>query len=93
MLDQALYIQDVLQEESLLSCNSVSISMVPGSYITLENNSNSDHTEIITYQQLIEKLLYIACGTCSDIAFAVSCLSQQCSDPQVSHIRVIRRVL
>ena len=49
MLNQALYIQDVLQEESLLSCNSVSISMVPGSYITLKDNSDSDSTEITAY--------------------------------------------
>ena len=67
--------------------------MVLGSYITLKDNSNSDHTEIITYQQLIEKLLYIACETHSDIAFAVDCLSQQCSDPQIDYIKAIRRVL
>ena len=42
---------------------------------------------------MIGKLLYIVCETHSDITFAVSCLSQQCSDPQVSHIRAIRRVL
>ena len=42
---------------------------------------------------MIGKLLYIACGTHSDIIFTVGCLSQQCSDPQISHIRVIRRVL
>ena len=80
-LDQALYIQDVLQEEGLLSCNSVSIPMVPELYITLKDNSNSDPTEITAYQHLIEKLLYITCGTCSDITFTVSCLFQQCSDP------------
>ena len=49
MLDQALYIQDVLQEESLLSCNLILISMVPGSYITLKNDSDSDPTEITAY--------------------------------------------
>ena len=42
---------------------------------------------------MIGKLLYIACGTHPDITFTVGCLSQQCSDPQISHIRVIRRVL
>ena len=92
-LDQASYIQDVLQEESLLSCNPVSIPIVPESYITLEDNSDSDSTEITTYQHMIGKLLYIACGTHPDITFAVGCLSQQCSDPQISHIRAIRRVL
>ncbi len=49
MLDQASYIQDVLQEESLLSCNSVSILMVPGLYITLKDNSDSNSTEITAY--------------------------------------------
>ena len=67
--------------------------MMPGLYITLEDDSNSDHTEITTYQQLIEKLLYIACETHPDIVFVVGCLSQQCSDPQISHTKAIRRVL
>ena len=67
--------------------------MVPGSYITLRDNSDSDPTEITAYQHLIEKLLYITCETCSDITFTVNCLSQQCSDPQISYIRAIRRVL
>ena len=49
MLDQVSYIQDVLQEEGLLSCNPVSISMVSGLYITLKNDSDSDSTEITAY--------------------------------------------
>ena len=49
MLDQTSYIQDVLQEESLLSCNPVSIPMVSGSYITLKDNGDSDSTEITAY--------------------------------------------
>ena len=42
---------------------------------------------------MIGKLLYITCGTHSNIAFTVGCLSQQCSDPQIGHTRAIRRVL
>ena len=42
---------------------------------------------------MIGKLLYIACETHPDITFVVSCLSQQCSDPQIGHIRAIKRVL
>ena len=71
----------------------MSIPIVPGFYITLKEENDRDHTEITTYQQLIEKLLYIACETHPDITFAVGCLSQQCSDPQISHIKAIRRVL
>ena len=67
--------------------------MVPGSYITLKDNSDSDPTEITAYQCLIGKLLYITCRTHSDIIFTVGCLSQQCLDPQISHTRAIRRVL
>ena len=67
--------------------------MVPGSYITLKNDGDSDPTEITAYQCLIGKLLYIACETHPDIAFTVGCLSQQCSDPQIDHTRAIRRVL
>ena len=67
--------------------------MVPGLYITLKNDGDSDPTEITAYQHMIERLLYIACETCPDIIFAVGCLSQQCSDSQISHIRAIRRVL
>ena len=55
--------------------------MVPGSYITLEEDNDSDPIDITAYQRPIGKLLYIAYGTRPDIAFAVSCLFQQCSDP------------
>ena len=92
-LDQASYIRDVLQEESLLSCNPVSIPMTPGSYIALEDDSDSDPTEITAYQRLIGKLLYIACGTRPDIAFAVGCLSQQCLGPRIGHYRAAKKVL
>ena len=67
--------------------------MVPGLYIILKKENDRDHTEITTYQQLIEKLLYIACKTHPNITFVVGCLSQQCSDPQIDHTKVIRRVL
>ena len=92
-LDQTSYIRDVLQEEGLLQCNPVSIPMNPGSYIALEGNGDDVQTETIAYQRLIGKLLYIACGTRPDIAFAVGCLSQQCSDPRVGHDRAARKVL
>lgn len=92
-LDQTTYIREVLQEEGLSACNSISIPMKPGSYIMLDVDGDSDQAEIIPYQRLIGKLLYIACGTRPDIAFAVGCLSQQCSDPRVGHDRAARKVL
>ena len=92
-LDQTSYIKDVLQDEGLLVCNPVTIPMKPGSYIALDDKGDDEQAPIIPYQRLIGKLLYIACGTRPDIAFAVGCLSQQCSDPRVGHNKAAKGVL
>ena len=48
-LNQTSYIRDVLQEKSLLQCNSMFIFMKLKSYIILKNDDDVVQTEIIAY--------------------------------------------
>ena len=48
---------------------------------------------MIVYQQLVGKLIYLACETRPNIAFVIKQLSRYNSDPQVSHICIIEQTL
>ena len=45
-------------------------------------HDNFERTEINLYQRLIGNLMYSACGTRPDIAFAVGLLSRHNADPK-----------
>ena len=66
-LDQALYIEEVLQKEEMQDCSSVEISMKLRSFITLNKAEDSDEVSLKNLQQIVKKLIYIACDTQSDI--------------------------
>lgn len=48
---------------------------------------------MITYQRLIEKLIYLSYGIHPDIAFVVGQLSCHNSDPRVGYLRIAKQVL
>ena len=50
-------------------------------------------TDIHTYQRLIGKLMYLACGTELDIAFAIGQLSRHNADPKKRHLQAAKRVV
>lgn len=52
-----------------------------------------EEEDLRTDQQLMDKLIYLACGTRPDIAFAVGQLSKHNADPQKSYLRAVKRVL
>ena len=49
--------------------------------------------DLHTYQRLIGKLMYLACGTKPDIAFAIGQLSRHNADPRRGHFRAAKRVV
>lgn len=49
-----------------------------------------EEADLRTYQQLIGKLMYLACGTRPDIAFTVS---KHNADPRKGHLRAAKRVV
>ena len=89
-LNQASYIEEVLLQEEMRDCSPVEVPMKPGSFITLDKPEDTDEVELKDLQRIVGKLMYIACGTRPDITFAVGCLSQNVSDPQLSHIKAVK---
>ena len=79
-LNQALYIEEVLQEEGMQNCSPVKILIKLRLFITLNEAGDSDEVSLKNLQQIIKKLMYIACSTQSDIIFTVECLSQNITD-------------
>lgn len=92
-LDQASYVEEVLLQEGMRDCSPVEVPMKPGSFITLDEPEDTDEAELKDLQRIVGKLMYIACGTRPDIAFAVGCLSQNVSDPRLGHIKAAKRVM
>ena len=74
-LNQAFYIKEILQKEEMQDCSSVKILMKLKSFITLNEAGDSDEASLKNLQQIVKKLMYIACSTQPDITFTVKCLS------------------
>jgi len=83
----------VLSEEKMQNCSAVKVSMKSESYITLDKSNNAMKVSTVNLQQIVEKLMYIACETQSNIVFAVECLSQNFIDIRIEHIKVIKQVM
>ena len=89
-LNQASYIEEVLQEEGMQDCSPVEVPMKQGLFITLNEAGDSDEASLKNLQQIVEKLMYIACSTQPNIAFAVGCLNQNIMNPQAEHIKAVK---
>jgi hypothetical protein len=50
--------------------------MKPGTTISLDDPGDDETANILDYQRIIGKLLYLSCGTRPDISFAVGVLFQ-----------------
>ena len=92
-LDQASYIEEVLSQEGMRDCSPVEVPMKPGSYITLDETDDDVEANLKDLQRIVGKLMYIACGTRPDIAFAVGCLSQNITDPRLGHMKAAKRIM
>lgn len=87
------FIQDLLKKENLADCNSVNIPIKPGSVIKMNKTDNYEEIELMAYQYLIGKVIYLSFSIRPDIAFAVGQLSKQNADPRVDYLKVAKQVL
>ena len=92
-IDQKRYIQDFLESEGMSSYHPTVFSMKTGSFLTLDQAGDHLLTDLIVYQCLIWKLMYLACGTRPDIAFVIGQFSCYNSDPQIGHICIAKQTL
>jgi hypothetical protein len=93
MLNQALYIMKILSEKKMQNCSAVEVSMKLKSYITLNEMNNVMKVSSVNLQWIVEKLMYIACETWSNIVFMIECLSQNLIDAQIEHIKAVKWVM
>ncbi len=70
-IDQSIFIQELVIKEGLTNCNANVIPMKAGSSIKMVDPEDYEEADLRTYQRLIGKLMYLACGTRPDIAFAI----------------------
>lgn len=92
-IDQSAFIRDLVIEEGLTECNANVISMKAGSAIEMTEPEDYEEADLRTYQRLIGKLMYLACGTRPDIAFVTGQLSRHNADPRKGHLRAAKRVV
>lgn len=92
-IDQSAFIRDLVIEEGLTECNANVIPMKAGSVIEMTEPEDYKEADLRTYQRLIGKLMYLACGTRPDIAFVTGQLSRHNADPRKGHLRAAKRVV
>ena len=92
-IDQSAFIRDLVMEENLSDCNANVVPMKAGSAIDMSDVDAYEEEDLHTYQRLIGKLMYLACGTRPDIAFAIGQLSRHNADPRRGHFRAAKRVV
>ncbi|KAM1736212.1 hypothetical protein ACFX12_014589 [Malus domestica] len=88
-LNQWKYILDLLQEADMLDCKPASTPLHCKHKMTMDGETLTD---ISYYQRLVRRLIYLTI-TRSDIAFAVSLVSQFMHSPTMDHLQVVKRIL
>lgn len=92
-IDQSAFIRDLVIEEGLDDFNTNVVPMKAGSSIHMSDADAYEEEDLYTFQRLIGKLMYLACGTRPDIAFAVGQLSRHNADPRNGHLQAAKRVV
>jgi len=93
-IDQRAYIDNVLKRFKLEDCKTKPTPLTP--HVHLSKNDCPevpDKKAVKLYQQLIGSLMYIACGTRPDIAYAVNTCAQFMSNPGNRHIEAAKHIL
>ena len=85
-IDQKGYIRNLLEFEGMISCHSIVLPVKAGSTLVLNQVEDHPQLDLIVYQQLVSKLIYLSYGTRLDIAFVVEQLSRHNSDSRVKHL-------
>lgn len=81
-INQSAFFRDLIIEKSLIEYNANVIPMKARSSIEMLKLDDYNKTNLNTYQQLIRKLIYLAYGTRSDIAFVLGQLNRHNANPR-----------
>ena len=83
-IHQSAFIRDLVIKEGLTNYNANVIPIKAGSSIEMSEPEDYKEVNLHMYQKLIEKLMYLSCGTRPDISFVVGQLSRYNADPRNS---------
>ena len=67
--------------------------MKAGSSIEMSDPEDYEEADLHTYQRLVEKLMYLSCGTRPDISFVIGQLSRHNANPRKRHLQAAKRVV
>lgn len=84
-VDQLLFIGDLLEEENLTNYNAFNIFIKASFLIGMLKPHDCKAVNLIIYQQLVSKFMYLACGIRLDIVFTVRRLSKYNINPCKDH--------
>lgn len=85
-----LRLGNFLESERMTLCHPIILLVKADSILILDQIGDHQQGDLITYQQLIGKLMYPNCGTCLDIAFIVRQLSCHNFDPRAGYLCFIK---
>lgn len=92
-ISQKAYIRHFLESEKMIFCHPTILPVKAGLALFFDQMDDHQQANLIAYQRLVGKLIYLSCGTRPDIAFVVEQVSRRNSDPRAGHLRVAKQVL
>jgi hypothetical protein len=93
-IDQRAYIRHVLKRFNMENAHAKDTPLPPHIHLSKSDcPATPDKDAIKCYRQLIGSLMYIACGTRPDIAYAVNTCAQFMSNPGPAHINRAKHIL
>jgi Reverse transcriptase (RNA-dependent DNA polymerase) len=85
-IDQVDYLKKVLERFQMTNAKATQTPL-PSNWDPKENKGKATAAEITRYQSIIGSLLYLMIGTCPDISYAVTHLSQFTTNPSEDHYK------
>ena len=73
-------------------CIKSAATPLPSNWDPKANTGTATAAEVTNYQSIIGSLLYLMIGTRPDIAYAVTHLSQFCTNPSLEHYKAALQI-
>lgn len=90
MIHKRKYVKEILKIFKMEDLNYVSSPVKPN--LKLEKHEEEDKVDVTLFKQIVESLRFV-CNTRPDIGFSVGLVRRYMSEPMVSHMKVVRRIL
>lgn len=95
-LSQTQYILDMIARFKMEDCHPVGTLMDPGSGAIptkyVPNEADKKEMKNVPYMNAVGALMYLAIGTCPDIAYTVAKLAQYNSNPEPKHWKAVQHI-